>query len=135
MSRPPAGYSGKSLIEKIGAKPGQTIAVINPPPHFHDLVTPLPDGVRVHTGYDGEADIVWAFVHDRGELDFVAPQVIGAKVGAAIWISWPKKASRLFRDLTEDGVRHIVLPTGWVDVKVCAVDADWSGLKLLRRRK
>ena len=51
-----------------------------------------------------------------------------------IWISWPKKTSPLFRDLTEDGVRELMLPTGWVDVKVCAVDADWSGLKFLRRR-
>ena len=60
----------------------------------------------------------------RGEL---AP-------GGMIWVSWPKKASKLFIDLTEDGLREVLLPTGWVDVKVCAVDADWSGLKFLRRK-
>ena len=135
MTLQPAGYSGKSLIAKIGVKPGQTLAVVSPPPHFDELVKPLPNGVKVRTGYDGDADIVWAFVRDRTELEFVGPQIIGAKEGAAIWISWPKKASRMFVDLTEDGVREVLLPTGWVDVKVCAVDADWSGLKLLRRRK
>lgn len=135
MSPQPAGYSGKSVIAKIGLKPGQTLAVVNPPAHFAELVEPLPDGAHVHTGYDGEADIVWIFVRDRTELEFMAPQVTGAKDGAAIWVSWPKKASRLFRDLTEDGLREVLLPTGWVDVKVCAVDADWSGLKFLRRRQ
>jgi hypothetical protein len=132
---PPAGYSGKSVIAKIGLKPGQTLAVVGPPPHFEDLVEPLPEGAKVHTGYDGDADVVWVFVRDRAELEFCAPQVIGAKQGASIWISWPKKASRMFRDLTEDGVRAVLLQTGWVDVKVAAVDADWSGLKFLRRRK
>jgi len=134
MSLPAAGYSGKSVIAKIGVKPGQHLAVINPPPHFDDLVKPLPDGVKVHTGYDGGAEVVWAFVHDRRELEFVAPQITAAAQGAMIWISWPKKASRLYKDLTEDGVREVLLPTGWVDVKVCAVDADWSGLKFLRRK-
>ena len=135
MSLSPAGYSGKSVIAKIGLKPGQALAVVNPPPHFDALVEPLPEGAKVRTGYDGDADVVWVFVHDRAELDFATPQVVGAKDGAALWFSWPKKASRLFKDLTEDGVREALLPTGWVDVKVCAVDADWSGLKFLRRRK
>jgi hypothetical protein len=130
-----AGYSGKSVIEKIGLKPGQTLAVVSPPPHLDDLVGTLPDAARVVEGYEGGADIVWLFVRDRDELAFCVPQVIGARDGAAIWVSWPKKTSRLFRDLTEGGVRDALLPTGWVDVKVCAVDADWSGLKFLRRRR
>jgi hypothetical protein len=79
--------------------------------------------------------IVHAFVRDRAELDGMAGRLTGLPgPGGALWISWPKKTSPLFRDLTEDGIRDVLLPTGWVDVKVCAVDADWSGLKFLRRR-
>ena len=62
------------------------------------------------------------------------PALAAVRPGGMLWVSWPKKASPLFRDLTEDGLREILLPTGWVDVKVCAVSADWSGLKFLRRR-
>ena len=90
----PAGYSGKSVIAKIGLKPGQALAVVNPPPQFNDLVKPLPQGARVHTGYDGGAEVVWVFVRDRAELDFAAPQVTGAAEGAAIWISWRCPNSR-----------------------------------------
>lgn len=139
MSLPPsngaAGYSGKTVIAKIGLKPGQTLAVIDPPAHIDDLVAPLPDGARWVEGFDPEAEIVWLFVADRAALEAAAPKVVTAGEGAALWVSWPKKASKLFRDLTEDGLRDVLLPTGWVDVKVCAVDADWSGLKFLRRKR
>jgi len=134
MSLAPAGYSGKTVIAKLGLKPGQTLAVINPPGHIDELAAPLPDGARMVEGFDPAAELVWAFVSDRAALEAVTPQIVGAAQGAMIWISWPKKASRLFRDLTEDGVREVLLPTGWVDVKVAAVDADWSGLKFLRRK-
>ncbi|MBX7249505.1 MAG: DUF3052 domain-containing protein [Caulobacteraceae bacterium] len=136
MSRSPApaGYSGKSVIAKIGLKPGQTLAVVDAPPHIDDLAAPLPEGARMVTHFDPDAAVVWAFVRERSALEAAAPTITGAAPGAMLWISWPKKASRLFRDLTEDGVRAVLLPTGWVDVKVCAVDADWSGLKFLRRK-
>ena len=74
------------------------------------------------------------YVYSRAALEAAAPVVTAAAQGAALWVSWPKKASKLFIDLTEDGLREVLLPTGWVDVKVCAVDADWSGLKFLRRK-
>jgi hypothetical protein len=135
MSVPPAGYSGKTVIAKIGLKPGQVIAVIDPPDHIADLADPMPDGARMVDGFDPTAEVVWLFARDRAALEAAAPTVTGAAQGAMIWVSWPKKASRMFRDLTEDGVRAVLLPTGWVDVKVCAVDADWSGLKLLRRKR
>ena len=134
MNLAPVGYSGKSVIAKLGLKPGQTLAVINPPEHINELVAPLPDGSRMVEGYDPAAELVWAFVADRAALEAAAPRIVGAAQGAMIWISWPKKASKKFIDLTEDGVRDVLLPTGWVDVKVAAVDTDWSGLKFLRRK-
>lgn len=134
MNLPPAGYSGKSVIAKIGLKPGQVMAVIDAPDHIDELAAPLPLAARIVEGFDRAAEVVWVFVRDRAALEAAAPTITGAAEGAMIWVSWPKKASKMFRDLTEDGVREVLLPTGWVDVKVCAVDADWSGLKLLRRR-
>ncbi len=136
MTAPVAGYSGKRLIEKLGLKPGQTLAALGAPSHYAELVAPLPDGARLISGADPDAAIVHLFVADRFALEVrVKAAVEVLAPGAALWISWPKKASKLFVDLTEDGVREVVLPTGLVDVKVCAVDEDWSGLKFLRRRK
>jgi hypothetical protein len=135
----PAGYSGKSLIEKIGLKPLEILAVVRPPEHYADLVSPLPLGAEVRTlesgAAPGDAAVVHLFVRAVEELRKDGPALAAsAGQGAAIWISWPKKSSRLFCGVTEDTIREIMLPTGWVDVKVAAVDADWSGLKLLRRR-
>ena len=135
----PAGYSGKPLIDRLGLKPGQTIAVIRPPEHYRQLVEPLPvDSVlRVASPGDDLAGvaIIHLFVRALDELEDDGPVLaVRSPPGAAIWVSWPKKSSRLFAGVTEDGVRAVMLPTGWVDVKVAAVDEDWSGLKLLRRR-
>jgi hypothetical protein len=130
----PAGYSGKPLAAKLGIKPGIRIWALNPPPHYEALLGPLPAQAAM-VADAAEADILHAFVTTREDLEHHVGYLAGApKVGAALWISWPKKASPQFVDLTEDGVRDVLLPTGWVDVKVCAVDADWSGLKFLRRR-
>ena len=143
-----AGYSGKPLWQKLGLKPGQRVAVIDPPGDYAAL-TGLDLAMLTHC--DAELDVAHLFVRDRAALKLALdhwPGRMGA--GGMIWVSWPKKSSALFRDLragspngteagsrewlTEDGVREFALPLGWVDVKVCAVDADWSGLKLLRRR-
>ena len=135
MSLPPAGYSGKNLIQKLGLKPGQTLAVVGAPGHYDDLVAPLPEGARRVHGHDPSASIVHLFVGDRAALQAVATETATTlPTGAALWVSWPKKASPRFIDLTEDGLREILLPTGLVDVKVAAVDQDWSGLKFLRRK-
>jgi len=134
VSAPPAGYSGKTVIAKLGLKPGQTLAVIDPPDHIAELADPLPEGARLVEGFDPEAEILWLFVRSRAALEVMAPTAVKAAHGAALWVSWPKKSSKLFLDLTEDGLREVLLPTGWVDVKVAAVDADWSGLKFLRRK-
>jgi hypothetical protein len=136
MSPAPVGYSGKRLIEKLGLKPGQTLSAVHAPPHYPELVDPLPDGARLVEGLDPDAAILHLFVETRAHLEASVRAVVEALApGAALWISWPKKSSKLFVDLTEDGVRAVLLPTGLVDVKVAAVDEDWSGLKFLWRRK
>jgi len=129
-----AGYSGKPLAQKLGVKAGNVVRPIDAPDHYAALLEPLPEGARLGVGAK-DAAIVHAFVRSVRELETLGPGLVALPAsGGAIWISWPKKSSALFVDLTEDGVRRVMLPTGWVDVKVCAVDADWSGLKFLRRR-
>ncbi len=136
MSLPPVGYSGKPLIQKLGLKPGETLAVIDAPDHYDELVAPLPDGARRVNGPAPDAAILHLFVTDRAGLQAQAPRLTQMLPrGAMLWISWPKKSSPRFVDLTEDGIRELVLPTGLVDVKVAAVDQDWSGLKFLRRKR
>ena len=135
-----AGYSGKSLGEKLGLKPGMRIGVVAAPRAYADLVGGAPESATVKStasakGLKGAYDLIHLFCADRAALQAEAASAVAALAeGGALWVSWPKKSSKLFADLTEDGVRELVLPTGWVDVKVCAVDADWSGLKFLRRR-
>lgn len=132
-----AGYSGKALIDKLGLKPGSSAIVVNAPANYAELV----DGAAIKPvaafPKTGAFDFIHVFVKNSKALEAVAPK-FDARLATSgmIWVSWPKKASPLFEDLTEDGIRVIILPPGkLVDVKVCAVDADWSGLKLLRRRK
>lgn len=135
-----AGYSGKPLAAKLGFKEGVVVAVAGAPEHYGELVAERPDGVTLKMATPGRlkpssADIVHLFVKDRRALEAAhARAFAAAREGGAVWISWPKKSSALFKDVTEDLLREILLPTGWVDVKVCAVDADWSGLKFMRRR-
>lgn len=129
-----AGYSGKPLWQKLGLKPGQRCLVDSAPSDYAAL-----------TGFDrsqltlvaaGPADFAHVFVADTAALQAALERTLPRLAdGAMLWISWPKKSSKQFRDLTEDGIRAAVLPLGWVDTKVCAVDADWSGLKLQRRRR
>lgn len=131
-----AGYSGKSLIDKLGFKPGSKAIVVAPPGNYAELV----DGAAIKPVASlpkaGAHDFIHVFVKGEAKLAALAPKLDGVLAeGGMVWVSWPKKASPLFRDLTEDGIRKIILPAGkLVDVKVCAVDADWSGLKLLRRK-
>lgn len=135
-----AGYSGKPLAAKLGLKPGGRLIAFDAPAYYLGLVAPLPEGATISTAAWGDplvepVEIVHAFVRDRAELAARAEALAGLPPpGGAIWVSWPKRTSPLHRDLTEDGVRAALLPTGWVDVKVAAVDDDWSGLKFLRRR-
>ncbi len=130
------GYSGKSLGAKLGLRPGLALWTIDPPDGYAALLGP--EGEAVMISRDGAAapfGMAHLFARDRAALAAKAEAALAKLApGGMLWVSWPKKASAMFKDLTEDGVREIVLPTGWVDVKVCAVDADWSGLKFLKRR-
>ena len=128
------GYSGKPLIQKLGLKDGQTLKPVRSPEGYADWIEPLPLGAVVDADA-AQADLVHLFVGDRAGLERgAAPALAAVRPGGMLWVSWPKKTSALFCDLTEDGLREVLLPTGWVDVKVCAVSADWSGLKFLRRK-
>ncbi len=128
------GYSGKPLAAKLGIKPEQVVLMDNAPDGF--VIEGLPDGTTIvrragRTSYDG---VVLAFCPDRARLATRLPGLIEKTTTAGmIWIAWPKKSSGVPTDLDENGIRDIALPLGVVDVKVCAVDATWSGLKLVRR--
>lgn len=127
------GYSGKPLHQKLGLKPGMRCVAIRPPPHYSDLVAGA-DGVRF-LKRAAPADIVHVFCRHQSDVAPLIARALASVVeGGMIWVSWPKKSSALYIDLTEQDFRDHILPLGWVDVKVCAVDADWSGLKFLKRK-
>jgi hypothetical protein len=128
------GYSKTPLIRKLGIKPGFQIALLNAPDDYLDTLGALPDGVTILSGLRDSLDLVQFFTRDRAELDEQFPVLKQAiKTGGALWISWPKRASRIPTDLDENVIREIGLKHGLVDVKVCAVDEVWSGLKFVYR--
>ncbi|MEL6869119.1 MAG: DUF3052 domain-containing protein [Pseudomonadota bacterium] len=128
------GYSGKPLYLKLGLMPGMRCLVINGPANYLQLVDGV-SHVRISNRLRG-ADVVHLFCPTRRVLEQrVQPALERVADPGALWVSWPKKTSPLYKDLTEGMLREVILPTGWVDVKVCAVDAHWSGLKFVRRRR
>jgi hypothetical protein len=131
-----AGYSGTPLPKKLGFQPGMRAALINAPGDFAATLGALPDDVAVAPRLGGRKDLVVVFLTERAEL---ARRVEALKRAIApdgmVWVAWPKKASKVPTDITEDVVREVVLPEGLVDVKVCAIDATWSGLKLVIRKE
>ena len=139
--QPAAGYSGKPLSQKMGLKTGHRLYAIAAPSHYAALLgAALGDAdfqaAKQPEELDGTANIVHLFVADRIALDRHVQSVLSLVAeGGMLWVSWPKKSSPMFRDLTEDDLRQAILPTGWVDVKVAAVDQNWSGLKFLRRKR
>ncbi len=131
----PAGYSGTPLAKKLGIKPGYRIKTTAAPPDYADLVAPLPAGASIASNLEAPVDIWHLFARSRAELETRLPECIDAiHPAGALWLSWPKKASGIATDLTEDGIRELALPLGLVDVKVCAIDATWSALKLVIRK-
>lgn len=130
-----AGYSGTPLAKKLGIKAGSVLAVINDPGHFFGLID-LPDGVTVRSSARGKADTAVVFVMERRELEQrVASLARMIFPDGGIWVCWPKRASKVPTDMTEDVVRDVVLPRGLVDIKVAAVDEVWSGLRVVHRRE
>jgi len=130
-----AGYFGTPLPRKLGIRAGQRIAFLSAPPEFADALGELPEGAGPpRTTLRGPLELVVAFFDARRALERRLPRLIVALDPAgALWIAWPKRASRVKTDLTEDVVRELALTAGVVDVKVCAIDATWSGLKLVIR--
>ena len=134
--QPTAGYSGTPLPKKLGIKPGHRIRLLGAPADFARTLGELPEAVRVVSG-DGDGDrldLVLFFTASadalRARFDGLSASLVPAGM---LWVAWPKRASRVPTDLTENAVRAIALERGMVDVKVCAIDATWSGLKLVYR--
>ncbi|MEA2241938.1 MAG: hypothetical protein QOD24_1494 [Solirubrobacteraceae bacterium] len=130
-----AGYSGTPLARKLGFKPGMRVHYANAPEGFEQLLDQLPDGVRVLARPADALDLVVLFVCGRRQLERRLPALQRRLDGAGmLWVAWPKRASKVPTDVTEDVVREVALPRGLVDVKVCAIDETWSALKLVTRR-
>ncbi len=131
-----AGYSGTPLVRKLGVKEEMRVAWLDAPEGFEGLLDPLPDGLRVRASARGKLDLAVLFATRRAVLARRLPGLREAiRPDGMVWAAWPKKASGVATDITEDVVREIALPLGLVDVKVCAIDATWSGLKLVIRKE
>jgi hypothetical protein len=131
-----AGYSTTPLAQKLGIKPGARLALENAPASLPGELGPLADGVEIVTDRDASADLIVFFVKSQKELqDRFAAQAARIYPAGILWISWPKKSSGVATDLDENWIREIGLGAGLVDVKVCAVDEVWSGLKFVVRLK
>jgi len=130
-----AGYSGTPLAKKLGFKGGYRVRVSHPPENYDDLVSPRPDNVLISGAIRQDIDIWHFFTKSAVELEWQLPKMQDAiKQDGMIWVSWPKKASKVPTDVSEDVVRKLALALKLVDVKVCAVDETWSGLKLVIRK-
>jgi len=131
-----AGYSGTPLLQKIGIKPGNRLILHNQPATFVKDLGDLPEGVERADKPVGKANVIVCFTDRRADLERRFPIFSGKLVpDGMLWISWPKKSSGLATDLTENVVREVGLNCGLVDVKVCAIDDTWSGLKFVYRTK
>ena len=131
-----AGYSKRSLVEKLGIKPNSRIAILDAPADFNTTLGPLPEGVVVRAKLENSLHFIHAFFLNSKKLEAKFPALKKALAeSGALWISWPKKAAKIDTDLTENTVREIGLRHGLVDIKVCAVDEVWSGLKFVYRLK
>lgn len=131
-----AGYSGTPLATKLGIKEGHVVALLGAPAGFSaTLAETLPGNVTVGTRARGTADVIVAFHTKRSALHRAVPRLLQAlDLDGGLWIAWPKKASGVSTDVSEDTVREVFLPLGLVDNKVCAVDDIWSGLRVVWRK-
>ena len=132
----PTGYSGTPLPKKIGLKDNGTLALVNAPKGIKAELRPLPPGATLTTKLIADCKLAILFCPNTAAIrKNIRATATRLNADGALWISWPKKSSPLFVDLTEDIIRSIVLPMGLVDVKVCAINADWSALKLMVRKE
>lgn len=133
----PAGYSGTPLVKKLGIKPGSTVMPVNEPEHYFDLLGELPGEVKlVRKGNPDMVDFIHLFAADEKTLHNELPTLkSNLDKNGMIWVSWIKKSSKSETDINEKDVRSLGLELGLVDVKICAVDKDWSALKFVYRVK
>jgi hypothetical protein len=131
-----AGYSGTPLAAKLGIRAECEVVVVNAPNGYRELLEPLPTSVRFASKPGPSTHIVHVFATKRGDLErALASYRERLSPQAVVWVSWPKKSAKVASELTENTVRELALPLGFVDVKVCAVSEVWSGLKLVVRRE
>jgi len=131
-----AGYLETPLPQKLGIKPGLTVVIINAPTNYRRLLGKIPEGVTFSDRLKPDSSFIHVFTRKRSELANRLP-VLRARIAdiGTVWVSWPKRSAGVPTDVTEDVVRAVALPLGFVDVKVCAIDETWSGLKLMVRRE
>ena len=131
-----AGYSKRTLVEKLGIKPGARVLLIDAPPDYLDTLGELPPRTQIVDDLEAQLDFIQYFTKDLNELELAFPDLKNSlREDGMIWISWPKGASKVKTDLNENIIREIGLKNNLVDVKVCAVDEIWSGLKFVYRVK
>lgn len=136
MTSPPSGYSATPLAKKLGVSGGTTLLPVNAPPAYREWLGVLPDDVVFASRVGAAVDIAHMFATSRTVMFEELTRMRQAlRPDAAIWVSWPKKASKVPTDITEDVIRDVALPMGFVDIKVCAVTDVWSGLKLVVRKE
>jgi hypothetical protein len=129
------GYSGTPLVKKLGFKPPVTVWVLNAPSEYERWLEALPDGVTLISSITPSVEAAHLFLTQRAALEAQLTLLRSRLVQSGfIWVSWPKKASKVTTDITEDVIRELALPMGYVDIKVCAVSEVWSGLKLVIRK-
>jgi hypothetical protein len=130
------GYSGTPLAKKLGIDAGDRVFVHGAPRPYAEIVPLLPPTVVMARRVEATTNIIHLFTTQQSELSRLLKSALaGMAQGAAIWVSWPKQAAKVPTDITEDAIRAIALPLGLVDIKVCAVDEIWSGLKLVIRKE
>ena len=131
-----AGYSGTPLAKKLGLKAGSILTLVGAPTDYTSLIEPIPPGLTIGSRVSDTSDIVHIFTTQRAQLQgYLEHCRRTLKSDAMVWVSWPKKSAKVPTEISEDIIREIALPLGFVDVKVCAVSEIWSGLKLVLRRK
>lgn len=131
-----AGYSGAPLLKKLGVKPGFRVALVGAPKNFKEELGALPETAKFTSATTGSLNLILAFVSSEKELKLkFGPLAAKLQKDGMIWVAWPKKSSGVVTDLTFNNVQRIGLDTGLVDVKICAVNDIWSGLKFVYRLK
>jgi hypothetical protein len=131
-----AGYSGTPLSKKLGLKPGSKVRFVHEPPGFQSLLEPLPPNIQILSSVQTELDLAILFVNSAAALrrDF-SKLARSLQPAGMLWVAWPKKSSGVSTDLNFDVVQKTGLSTGLVDVKICAIDEIWSGLKFVIRKE